>query len=234
MARLNKTSGQAQAGGGEVVSLDEPLLDCAAAAALLNVRVSWVRDAARLGHLPCVRVGRHLRFTRVMLEDWLWFSWRARLRLGVRTRQRPRRPVRTRVSSGAAPRRRCWRAWRRCRMALRLTARGSDFCGGSGTRPRLAWWISAAAAGAALWVSCRSARVSQRVGERIRLMRSGSRLGLQPGSGRTGCASDDTCERLWRRCSARRRTRSGSCPSRPSWSRARNQSVPRRARVACT
>jgi excisionase family DNA binding protein len=71
MARLNKTSGQARAGGGEVVSLDEPLLDCAAAAALLNVRVSWVRDAARLGHLPCLRVGRHLRFTRVMLEDWL-------------------------------------------------------------------------------------------------------------------------------------------------------------------
>lgn len=68
MARLNKT--QTQAGGGEVVSLDEPLLDCAAAAAL-NVRVSWVRDAARLGHLPCLRVGRHLRFTRVMLEDWL-------------------------------------------------------------------------------------------------------------------------------------------------------------------
>jgi excisionase family DNA binding protein len=51
--------------------LDEPLLDCQAAAALLNVRVSWVRDAARLGHLPCLRVGRHLRFSRVMLEDWL-------------------------------------------------------------------------------------------------------------------------------------------------------------------
>jgi excisionase family DNA binding protein len=47
------------------------LLDCAGAAELLNVRVSWVRDAARLGHLPCLRVGRHLRFTRVMLEDWL-------------------------------------------------------------------------------------------------------------------------------------------------------------------
>ena len=58
-------------GDGEMVSLSEPLLDCVAAAALLNVRVSWVRDAARLGHLPCLRVGRHLRFTRVMLEDWL-------------------------------------------------------------------------------------------------------------------------------------------------------------------
>jgi excisionase family DNA binding protein len=51
--------------------LSEPLLDCAAAASLLNVRVSWVRDAARLGQLPCLRVGRHLRFTRVMLEEWL-------------------------------------------------------------------------------------------------------------------------------------------------------------------
>lgn len=68
MTRTNKTSGPAD---GAAVSLDEPLLDCEAAAALLNVRVSWVRDAARLGHLPCLRVGRHLRFTRVMLEDWL-------------------------------------------------------------------------------------------------------------------------------------------------------------------
>jgi excisionase family DNA binding protein len=53
------------------VSLSEPLLDCEAAAKLLNVRVSRVRDAARLGQLPCLRVGRHLRFTRSMLEAWL-------------------------------------------------------------------------------------------------------------------------------------------------------------------
>jgi excisionase family DNA binding protein len=56
---------------GQEVSLAEPLLDCPAAAALLNVRVSWVRDAARLGQLPCLRVGRHLRFMRAMLEEWL-------------------------------------------------------------------------------------------------------------------------------------------------------------------
>jgi excisionase family DNA binding protein len=68
MTRTNKTPEPAD---GVAVSLSEPLLDCEAAAALLNVRVSWVRDAARLGHLPCLRVGRHLRFTRVMLEDWL-------------------------------------------------------------------------------------------------------------------------------------------------------------------
>lgn len=50
--------------------LDEPLLDAEQAAALLNVRPSWVRDATRAGRLPCIRVGRHLRFTRPMLEDW--------------------------------------------------------------------------------------------------------------------------------------------------------------------
>lgn len=51
--------------------LDEPLLDTEQAAALLNVRVSWVRDATRAGRLPCIRVGRHLRFTRPMLERWI-------------------------------------------------------------------------------------------------------------------------------------------------------------------
>ena len=53
-----------------VLSLDEPLLDVDQAAALLNVRPSWVRDATRAGRLPCIRVGRHLRFTRAMLERW--------------------------------------------------------------------------------------------------------------------------------------------------------------------
>lgn len=53
------------------LSLVEPLLDAPEAAELLNVRVSWVRDAARERVLPCIRVGRHLRFTRTMLEDWL-------------------------------------------------------------------------------------------------------------------------------------------------------------------
>lgn len=54
----------------EALSLDEPLLDPEQAAALLNVRPSWVRDATRVGRLPCIRVGRHLRFTRPMLEEW--------------------------------------------------------------------------------------------------------------------------------------------------------------------
>lgn len=52
------------------LTLDEPLLDVEQAAALLNVRPSWVRDATRAQRLPCIRVGRHLRFTRPMLEQW--------------------------------------------------------------------------------------------------------------------------------------------------------------------
>ena len=67
----DQTARAAQDAASAAVGLSEPLLDCAAAAELLSVRVSWVRDAARLGHLPCLRVGRHLRFTRVMLEEWL-------------------------------------------------------------------------------------------------------------------------------------------------------------------
>lgn len=52
------------------LSLEEPLLNAEQAAALLNVRPSWIRDATRAGRLPCIRVGRHLRFTRPMLERW--------------------------------------------------------------------------------------------------------------------------------------------------------------------
>jgi excisionase family DNA binding protein len=37
----------------------------------LSVKVSWIYDAVRSGRLPCIRVGRHIRFTREMLETWL-------------------------------------------------------------------------------------------------------------------------------------------------------------------
>lgn len=86
MAQSRKTSVGTRAGTAERalvsdhagLSLTEPLLDALQAAQLLNVRVSWVRDAAREGVLPCVRVGRHLRFTKVMLEDWLVERFNAR------------------------------------------------------------------------------------------------------------------------------------------------------------
>ena len=51
--------------------LDGPLLRPDQAAALLAVKTSWVYDAVRTGTLPCIRVGRHIRFTRGMLEEWL-------------------------------------------------------------------------------------------------------------------------------------------------------------------
>jgi excisionase family DNA binding protein len=51
--------------------LDGPLLRPEQAAELLAVKTSWVYDAVRTGRLPCLRVGRHIRFTKTMLETWL-------------------------------------------------------------------------------------------------------------------------------------------------------------------
>jgi len=48
-----------------------PLLRPEQAAHLLSVKTSWVYEAVRSGRVPCIRVGRHIRFTRQMLEDWL-------------------------------------------------------------------------------------------------------------------------------------------------------------------
>lgn len=70
-----------------LLSLEEPLLNAEQAAALLNVRPSWVRDATRAGRLPCIRVGRHLRFTRPMLEQW---AARHRIEPGTAMRMAPR------------------------------------------------------------------------------------------------------------------------------------------------
>jgi excisionase family DNA binding protein len=53
------------------ISLDNPLLNAGQVAELLAVRRSWVYEAVRSGQLPCLRVGRHIRFKRAMLEDWL-------------------------------------------------------------------------------------------------------------------------------------------------------------------
>jgi excisionase family DNA binding protein len=51
--------------------LDGPLLRPEQAAELLAVKTSWIYEAVRTGRLPCLRVGRHIRFTRTMLENWL-------------------------------------------------------------------------------------------------------------------------------------------------------------------
>jgi excisionase family DNA binding protein len=51
--------------------LDNPLLKPDQAAELLAVRTSWIYEAVRTNRLPCLRIGRHIRFTREMLEEWL-------------------------------------------------------------------------------------------------------------------------------------------------------------------
>ncbi len=48
-----------------------PLLRPEEAARLLSVKASWIYEAVRAGRVPCLRVGRHIRFTRYMFEDWL-------------------------------------------------------------------------------------------------------------------------------------------------------------------
>jgi excisionase family DNA binding protein len=48
--------------------LDGPLLRPEQAAELLAVKPSWIYDAVRTGRLPCLRIGRHIRFTQTMLE----------------------------------------------------------------------------------------------------------------------------------------------------------------------
>lgn len=50
---------------------DGPLLRPDEAANLLAVKTSWIYEAVRTGRLPCIRVERHIRFTRDLLENWL-------------------------------------------------------------------------------------------------------------------------------------------------------------------
>ena len=55
----------------ESTLVDGPLLCPHEAARLLSVKPSWVYEAVRAQRIPCRRVGRHIRFTRAMLEQWL-------------------------------------------------------------------------------------------------------------------------------------------------------------------
>jgi excisionase family DNA binding protein len=51
--------------------LTEPLLDADEAAQLLHIPRSTLYELVRSRHLPHVRVGRTLRFTRQDLADWV-------------------------------------------------------------------------------------------------------------------------------------------------------------------
>jgi excisionase family DNA binding protein len=47
------------------------LLEAKDVADLLNVPISWVRDATRDGRLPHVPLGRYRRYDRADIEDWI-------------------------------------------------------------------------------------------------------------------------------------------------------------------
>ena len=48
--------------------LAEPLLDAEQVAGLLGIPRSTIYELVRGGQLPCVRIGRHIRFIRADLE----------------------------------------------------------------------------------------------------------------------------------------------------------------------
>jgi excisionase family DNA binding protein len=51
--------------------VSDHLLTDAEAAELLNVKPSWVGEAARQGRLPCIMLGRYRRFERADLLAWV-------------------------------------------------------------------------------------------------------------------------------------------------------------------
>lgn len=55
----------------EMGSLTEPLLTAVEAAELLRVPRSTLYELVRSRHLPHIRVGRGLRFTRADLASWI-------------------------------------------------------------------------------------------------------------------------------------------------------------------
>jgi excisionase family DNA binding protein len=55
----------------EGISVSERLLDAKAVAERLGVPETWVRESARSGAMPCVRLGRYVRFDLADVEAWL-------------------------------------------------------------------------------------------------------------------------------------------------------------------
>jgi excisionase family DNA binding protein len=51
--------------------VSDRLLDAKAIADRLGVPESWVRESARSGAMPCVQLGRYVRFDLADVEAWL-------------------------------------------------------------------------------------------------------------------------------------------------------------------
>lgn len=50
---------------------NDRLLDARDVAELLGVKETWVRDAAREGRIPHVRIGRYVRFRLADVQEWI-------------------------------------------------------------------------------------------------------------------------------------------------------------------
>jgi excisionase family DNA binding protein len=68
--------------------VSDRLLDAVEVADRLGVPVSWVRESARSGAIPCVRLGRYVRFDLADVEAW------------IEKCKQPGRPVSLRVARG--------------------------------------------------------------------------------------------------------------------------------------
>lgn len=51
--------------------IPEALLDCEQVAQWLGVKESWVFYAAKNGIIPCIKVGRYVRFRRPDIQKWI-------------------------------------------------------------------------------------------------------------------------------------------------------------------
>ena len=75
--------------------MSERLLDAKEVAARLNVPTSWVREQARANAMPCLRLGRYVRFEWDAVEVWL-----EQQRVGQWRKHRPRVALDTPPSDG--------------------------------------------------------------------------------------------------------------------------------------
>jgi len=70
--------------------MTERLLDAREVAERLCVPISWVRESARSGAMPCVRLGRYVRFDLADVEAWLERCKSPGRTIALRHAERPR------------------------------------------------------------------------------------------------------------------------------------------------
>ncbi len=56
---------------GSLPSTGDKLLVASEVAEILAVPVSWVRETTRAGYLPCVRLGRYVRYEKAAVLAWV-------------------------------------------------------------------------------------------------------------------------------------------------------------------